>query len=507
MLRKIRICAASFCFVLTTLLFLDFTGTIHGWFGWLAKIQLWPALLALNAGVVIGLVILTLLLGRVYCSVLCPLGVMQDVISWIAGKRKKNRFSYSPALMGVRYGILAVFLAVFAAGIGSAVALISPYSVYGRIASNLIAPIYQAGNNLLAYFAERVENYAFYSVDVWVKGIATFEIALLTFVVLAVLAWRSGRTYCNTICPVGTILGTLSRFALLKPYIDIDKCNRCGLCARRCKASCIDPKTHVIDYSRCVVCMDCLENCRQGAISYSRATKKCVTVPEKETPAKEAADHSRRRALSATVLVALSSILHAQRKKTMEEYVEMKKDGGFAPIRERKQPNRLAPVVPPGALSLGNLTKHCTACQLCVSVCENQVLHPSGDLMRLMQPEMAFDKGYCRPECTQCSEVCPTGAIRPIGKEDKSAIQIGHAVWVKDICIVNTDQISCGNCERHCPTKSIQMVSKDPTDPKSLKIPVVNVDTCIGCGACEHLCPARPQSAIYVEGHEMHRVI
>ena len=97
MLRKIRIIAATLCFALITLLVLDFTGTIHLWFGWLAKIQLLPAILALNVGVVVVLIALTLLLGRVYCSVVCPLGVMQDIISWVAGKRKKNRFTYSPA--------------------------------------------------------------------------------------------------------------------------------------------------------------------------------------------------------------------------------------------------------------------------------------------------------------------------------------------------------------------------------------------------------------------------
>lgn len=311
---------------------------------------------------------------------------------------------------------------------------------------------------------------------------------------------------CNTICPVGTVLGFLSKYALLKPRIDTDKCNGCGLCARKCKASCIDSKNHAIDYSRCVTCMDCLDNCRQGAISYTRAHKADKATSVKESSTKDTTDVSRRRALSATALVAMSSVLHAQQKK-LEDYVEMKKDGGFAPIKERKEPNRLASLVPPGALSIGNLAQHCTGCQLCVSVCENHVLRPSTDLMKLMQPEMAFDRGYCRPECVKCSEVCPTGAIKPITKEDKSAIQIGHAVWVKDLCIVNTDGMSCGNCERHCPTKSIQMVAKDPADPKSLKIPVINTETCIGCGACEYLCPSRPYSAIYVEGHEMHRSI
>ena len=172
------------------------------------------------------------------------------------------------ALWNLGYFILACI-----AGIGSLVALISPYSAYGRIASNLFAPIYQEGNNLLAYFAERMDSYAFYSVDVWVRSLATMGIAILSFVILAILAWRNGRTYCNTICPVGTVLGFLSKYALLKPRIDTDKCNGCGLCARKCKASCIDSKNHAVDYSRCVTCMDCLDNCRQGAISYTRARK------------------------------------------------------------------------------------------------------------------------------------------------------------------------------------------------------------------------------------------
>jgi formate hydrogenlyase subunit 6/NADH:ubiquinone oxidoreductase subunit I len=124
-----------------------------------------------------------------------------------------------------------------------------------------------------------------------------------------------------------------------------------------------------------------------------------------------------------------------------------------------------------------------------------------------MQPETSYERGYCRPECTKCSEVCPTGAIKPITKEEKTAIQIGHAVWVAENCIVNSDGQKCGNCARHCPTGAIQMVPKDPNDKKSLQIPVVKTERCIGCGACENLCPSRPFSAIYVEGHEVHREI
>ena len=175
MLRKLRLTLAVLFFVAVTALFLDFTGTtVHTWLGWTAKIQFLPALLALNVGVIVALVLLTLLLGRVYCSVICPLGVMQDGISHLAGQRTKNRFRYSPAKTALRYTVLALFIAALAAGIGSLVALLAPYSAYGRIAQNLLAPLWGWGNNLLAYFAERIDSYAFYRTDVWVRSAATF---------------------------------------------------------------------------------------------------------------------------------------------------------------------------------------------------------------------------------------------------------------------------------------------------------------------------------------------
>ncbi len=477
-------------FALVTLLFLDFTGTLHVWFGWMAKIQFLPAVLALNVGVVAFLVVLTLVLGRVYCSVICPLGVFQDIISWINSRRKKKkfRFSYSPAKSWLRYGVLVVFLIALIAGIGSLVALLAPYSSYGRIANNLFAPIYQWGNNLLAYFAERADSYAFYETTVWIKSLPTFIIALLTFIIIAVLAWRNGRTYCNTICPVGTILGFLSRFALFRPAIDSSKCKDCSLCARQCKAACIDFKNHQIDYSRCVACMDCLDVCKHDALHFESYLKKAA-------PAQEQGGESRRAFFAVGAMLATTAALKAQEKTV---------DGGLAMIEEKKIPKRATPIAPPGAFSLRNFVQHCTACQLCVSVCPNEVLRP---FTSLLEPEMSYERGYCRPECVKCSEVCPTGAIKPITVADKSAIQIGHAVWIKENCIPLRDGQSCNNCARHCPTAAIQMVPSDPSNPDSLKIPVVNEEKCIGCGACENLCPARPFSALYVEGHENHRMI
>ena len=247
MLKKTRQILAIISILMVTLLFLDFTGTVHTWFGWMAKIQFLPAVLALNLGVIVGLVALTLLFGRVYCSVICPLGIMQDAFAWLGKRSKKNRYAYSPAMNILRYTLLVLMIIAIVAGIGSFVALLAPYSAYGRIVQGILSPAWMWVNNLLAGWAETHNSYAFYTVDIWLKGGITLAVAIVTLVALAILAWRNGRTYCNTICPVGSILGILSRYSLFRPVIDTAKCNGCGLCARNCKSACIDSKTHTID--------------------------------------------------------------------------------------------------------------------------------------------------------------------------------------------------------------------------------------------------------------------
>lgn len=522
MLKKIRTTLALVVFVLITLLFLDVTGTLHAWLGWLAKIQFWPAFYALNIGVVAMLVVLTLVFGRIYCSVICPLGVMQDVVSWLHGRRKRNRFTYSKEKKWLRYGMLGVFIISAVAGINAIVSLLAPYSSYGRIASSLFKPVYEAGNNVLASIAEHFNSYAFYSVDVWMKSLPTLIIASVTFVAIVILAWRGGRTYCNTICPVGTILSFFARFSWFKVRIDESKCVNCGLCTKNCKASAIDFKNHKIDYSRCVVCGDCLGKCHKGALSFTsgradkstsgRVDKSTSQQVDKQTSGQagnanllvnsstrnSSADNGRRSFLLAAAIATTGAALAQEKKKV---------DGGLAVIEDKIAPERLTPLTPPGSMSAQHFAQHCTACQLCVSTCPNGVLRPSTDLSKFMQPTMSYERGYCRPECTKCGEVCPTGAIKPITRADKSATQIGHAVWIKKNCVPLTDGVECGNCARHCPAGAIQMVPSDPKNGQSPKIPVVNEARCIGCGACENLCPARPFSAIYVEGHEVHREI
>ena len=491
MLRKIRTILAAVVFVLITLLFLDFTGTAHHWLSWMAKVQFLPAVLALNVAVIVGLVVLTLVFGRIYCSVICPLGIFQDVLARF--HRKKNKYSYSAELKWLRYPMLMVFVIAGVSGVGSLFQLLAPYSAYGRIATMIFQPIWKFGNNLLAMVAEHYESYAFYSVDTWMRSLPVFIIAAVTLVVLFVLAWRGGRTYCNTICPVGTILSFFARFSWLKIRFDEDKCKNCSLCSKNCKAACIDFKTHTVDYSRCVVCGNCIDSCKFGALKYTGRAGQTPKIGEAGN-----IDTSKRSFLLASALVTTAAM--AQKKEKLM-------DGGLADIEDKVAPERQIPLAPPGSLSLRNLATHCTGCQLCVSECPNQVLRPSSDLMHLMLPLMSYEHGYCRPECTRCSEVCPAGAIKKVDKPEKSSIQIGHAVWIKKNCVVLTDEVECGNCARHCPSGAIEMVPLDPDNEESPMVPAINEAACIGCGACEYVCPSRPFSAIYVEGHEVHKHI
>lgn len=474
-MRTVRILVATVVTVCLILTFVDPTGWAARYLGWAGEIQLMTAILSIGTysgiaaiAVLALLVLLTLCFGRVYCSMICPLGAMQDVFRRLK-IGKKVQYHYQPENKALRWSVLAIFVVLlFIPALAWIARLLDPYSAFGRIVT-------AASRHAL--------DAAFWAGVIWFAG-------------LGIWSQLRGREYCNTLCPVGTLLGFLSRFAWLRPTVEKSLCTQCGACEKNCKAEAITPakkgETYpTVDMTKCVGCYDCLSDCPHAAIRVESRKASEENHPEPET------DKGRRRFLGIVGGMAVAGTVKAQ---------AVKMDGGLAHIEKKKVPARAVPVLPAGSISIRHFQQHCTACQMCVSVCPNKVLRPSQDLSRWMQPELQFDEGYCMITCNRCAAVCPTEAITSITKEEKSSIQTGHAVWVKENCVVCTDGVKCGSCAEHCPTGAIQMISGERVGVNGL-IPAVDEQKCIGCGKCEYLCPARPFSAIYVEGHEEQRRI
>jgi len=492
MLRKIRIAVSITLFTLITLYFLDFREVLPQSLHFLAHIQFIPALLSLNVVILLSLVLLTLAFGRVYCSSICPMGIYQDLIGWLSKKAKrKKRYTYSPAKTILRWTTLLLVTVAFIFGFTFLLGLLDPYGAYGRIVTHLFRPVYLAGNNLLETIFTQFNNYTFFRVGIYTLSVFSTVIALFTLGGVGLLAWRNGRTFCNALCPVGTVLGFISRFSLFKVQFDSDKCNSCGLCAMKCKASCIDSKKLTVDYSRCINCFNCVEACKRDAMHYQPIWKK-KSETKKEYSVDVSVNQSKRRFLSATITTGIAATNLLAQKTT-----------GISLKRELK---RQQPIAPPGVLNIDRMLQKCISCHLCVTKCPSHVIKPAlfeYGLGGIMQPKLYFDHGFCSYDCTVCGDVCPTGAILPLTLEEKHHTQMGQVNFIIENCIVYYDETSCGACSEHCPTQAVSMVPYKG----ALTIPHIEPSICVGCGGCEYVCPAIPFKAIYVEGLKEQQII
>ena len=494
-LKIIRVVVALLVFSVTLFVFLDFSEIFGpGLKKGIVYPQFIPSLIGFFkvAGFVslgfLNILVLTLLFGRVYCSFLCPLGILQDIAGFIKRKfRKKHYYRFTKPFNWLRYIILGATTIVLVSGSMLMVNLLDPYSNFGRISVQLFRPAYIGLNNAGVKLLGYMDNYSLYHVDIKSFDIFTFVFSSVLLLTIIILVIKHGRLYCNTVCPVGTLLGLCSKGALFKLKIEEPECTGCGLCERVCKAECIDIENKKIDESRCIDCYNCIKACPSNTITYRFAYRKNKPLPEMP------ADKNRRKLLAGTFMYFLTvSGLAAFGQKII------------SPQKKSKIPeNKQNPVVPPGALSIEHFNNTCTACHLCVSACPTKVLQPSlfeYGISGIMQPMMDYHTSFCNFECNQCTKVCPSGAILKISKAEKITLQIGIAKFIKKNCIVFTENTDCGACAEHCPTKAVHMV----TYKNGLKIPEVTPDICVGCGACEYACPTLPYKAIYVEGNTVH---
>lgn len=519
-MKKIRIGVSLIFFILTFFVFVDFNNALtSAYINSVLYMQFVPSLLKFLSQIsflVIGFLVVifvTLLYGRIYCSSVCPLGTLQDIITWFSrkatrDKRKKRRFHhFSRPKNTLRYSILIAAIAGAVSGGAFFLSLLDPYSNFGRFTTTFVKPVLIGANNLLSRILENFNLFWIYPVENRDIYWTSFIFPSLMLILVLWLSWKYGRLYCNTVCPVGSFLGILSKYSMFKLTINTKSCNHCGVCVTDCKASCIDSKAQTVDFTRCIGCFNCFKACDKNSFYYrntwfgGNGEKKAIEENEIqfETP-----DLGKRGFIAG--MVTVGAWLMGFRSKPdgdtlrVEKEIVATKPSTVKIIREH-------PVTPPGSLKVEHFNSYCTACSLCVSACPTNVLQPSFleyGLIGMMQPRMDYWSGFCNYECKICSEVCPTEAIKLVDMlKEKQTIQMGIAHFVKDNCIVHTEKTDCGACSENCPTKAVDMV---PYEDTGLFIPEVTDEICIGCGACEFACPTIPYKAIYIEGNPVHKI-
>lgn len=499
-LKWMRVAVAVAVFLALLVAWVDFREVVPAAVGQtLGAVQLVPSLVALVTGASLSLAGLVLLLltlggGRIYCSTLCPLGIGQDIV--IRVRRwfdKKRALPFAPPVPWLRPTMLGMTILASSLGWGGFVlALLDPYSNFGRIAAGIFRPLTVFVNNQLVGLMEAWGGHGLYRVDpAWLGAGALLPPLLVLVGVTALAFWRE-RLFCNTLCPVGALLGSIARRAAFRLAPDPAACRACDRCARVCKAQCLDARAGTIDFSRCVACLNCLAVCDQGGIGYRFAWRR----PAPRVGRSEAAANPQRRdflkkSVLGVVALGLSGRAFA---------------AGAKPVLVGPRPDNWTPAVsPPGSGGVAAFLQRCTACHLCVSACPTGVLRPATlefGLRGFLKPRLDFVRAFCTLECRRCGEVCPTGAIRLPDMATKRTTKIGEVEFFRAKCVVVTKGTDCAACSEHCPT---QAVTTRPYGV-NLRLPAIHAERCIGCGACEHVCPVKPDKAIQVRGFYRHGV-
>ncbi|MCF8235417.1 MAG: 4Fe-4S binding protein [Bacteroidales bacterium] len=495
-LKWIRVVVALVFFLALGILFVDVTGIFRPWmYDMFTYLQFTPSILkfinltTLAAAGFAFVLLLTLLFGRIYCSSICPLGTFQDVLIRLEKKFKiRKRFTYIRTYNWLRFILLGAGILVLVLGSAVVFSWLDPFGNFGKMTTAFARPVLIGLNNIGALILKQFDSYALYHISYKTFNLWPFVFALIVLITLILMTWHRGRLFCNTLCPVGTLLGLVSRFSVFRIKIKESECNSCWRCAFDCKAGCIQAEEKRVDMTRCVGCMNCMTACPKSGIGYKFAWKKNKS---QELPETTGTDTGKRKFILNTLLFTLGmrGLLNAQ-----EKIVPTKK----TTIPEEKSQT----VFPPGGKNIEHFNRFCTACHLCVSACPTQVLQPSFlqyGINGMFQPYLDYHKSFCNYECTKCLDVCPNGALLALPLEEKKLNQLGQVNFIKDNCIVETEGTDCGACSEHCPTKAVYMVPYN-----GLYLPEINQDICVGCGACEYACPTEPYKAIYVDGNALH---
>ncbi len=461
----------------------------------------------------LGIVALTLVFGRVFCGWICPFGTLHHFFAWIfpsryvRGKQRveANRTHYWQA---AKYYLMVAFLASAVAG--SAIGgLLDPICVAVRAIGLGVLPALQylgirsangiADTNVRALQTASDASQDFLARSVWTPNQLYFHqtwFIVVLFVAILFMNRIVPRFWCRALCPLGAFLGVISRFSLFGMEKDHSKCTDCNLCIVHCQGA--DSPQGGVKHRQdeCHMCLNCEAACPEDVIKFRFLPnrKGTTSVPDLE-----------RRTVVATAAAGALAIPAFR--------IAGWPDRGYSEKVIR----------PPGAVEEREFLDRCIRCAECMKVCPNNALHPAffeAGVEGLWTPILIPRIGYCEFSCVLCGQVCPTGAIQKITEKEKMGIgqkpiAMGTAMYDQGRCLPWAMGTPCIVCEEFCPTSPKAIWAEEVEVPKrdghydkkgeqpkmltvKLKRPHVDPNLCVGCGACEKVCPIVDKPAVYV---------
>jgi polyferredoxin/Pyruvate/2-oxoacid:ferredoxin oxidoreductase delta subunit len=430
------------------------------------------------------IIMITLVLGRLFCGWACPFGTIHDLCSKIFPKtRVKTNSRYR-----WKYYLL-IFLLVASLFTLDLIGIFDPISLLVRSLSVSISPLFDYIVRSTADSIYSTQINFIVRISEWIYGllkqyVLNFEqqyflhsIPILAiFITIIILNKVSGRFWCKDLCPLGAFLGIFARFGLLNRNID-DSCTSCKKCLAKCKMDYCEDEN---DWrkSECLMCFNCTQACPSHSIEFTMS---------KPLKAAKSLDLERRRVISSGVYGIL--LLGGLRLNLLDTRIKR------------------GAIRPPGSLPEKDFLQKCVKCSECMRVCLRNVISPAfmeTGLEGLWTPILDFNHGYCEYYCTLCGQVCPSGAIEKLDVGKKTTTVIGLAYIDKARCVPYREAKNCIVCEEFCPTapKAIyfdKVIKKDRDGVEiEIKQPLVDYKKCIGCGICENKCPVTGKKAIYV---------
>lgn len=446
-------------------------------------------------GWAIGIVVITLLFGRLFCGFICPLGTICHLTSYVKpalkGQKMINANQKRPD-QKYKYVILILFLVASLLGLNFT-GWLDPLAFLFRSLSLAVFPGIGTGLkevfDIMAQSDIKILNFISYSAEIIVSpvfgyGYKAFQSAWLIgvlFLIVLLLNRIRPRFWCRTLCPLGALLGVFSRFSMLILQKHPDKCTDCQLCITACQGAASPGPGQEWEPAECMFCFNCFNACPENAVVYK------LKWPPKVN---NAPDIGRRAVLGSLVGGVSLGLLG-------------KLDGR---IHKTSDPRLIRP---PGSLPEKDFLKLCQRCGLCMKVCPTNVINPSlteAGLAGFWTPNLIMIQGYCEYTCTLCGSVCPTDAIQHLLVKEKieKPIRIGSAYIDRGRCLPWSGNGPCIVCEEHCPTSPKAIRLKEEPYPSAdgdairLKLPYVNLKSCVGCGICEYKCPVKGKPAIRV---------